>query len=166
MPEPQRLEMCRNALAASRQAADKKLVLDVLKLYPTIASLKLAVEAAQIPELKEDAAQAALAIAPRSGGKVDELLTILAKLSLNEVNLEIVKAEYGAGATQQDVTEVLRQQNAQVQLIPLAAGYNATFGGDPAPGTPKKLKVLYRIDGRQGEASFAEDALIALPLPK
>jgi hypothetical protein len=44
--------------------------------------------------------------------------------------------------------------------------YSASFGGDPAPGTAKQLKVQYRINGKAGEASFAENSVIVLPMPK
>ena len=37
MPDPQRAEMCQQALAASSNPAEKKLVLDVLGRYPTLA---------------------------------------------------------------------------------------------------------------------------------
>ncbi len=47
-----------------------------------------------------------------------------------------------------------------------AGGYNSAFGGDPVPNVVKTLKVRYRIDGREGEASFGENATIMLPVPK
>ncbi len=72
MPMPERVEMCRNALAACRQPDEKKLVLEVLQRYPSIATLKLAVEVAQTPELKAEAAETARAIAQKVRGKPDE----------------------------------------------------------------------------------------------
>ena len=44
--------------------------------------------------------------------------------------------------------------------------YNGAFGGDPAPGVAKQLKVQYKLNDKAGEATFAENALIVLPLPK
>jgi hypothetical protein len=44
--------------------------------------------------------------------------------------------------------------------------YTASFGGDPAPGTAKKLNIEYKIDGKNGNESFAENALVILPMPK
>ena len=83
------------------------------------------------------------------------------------MKVEIVKAEYGAGTSQKDVTAVIQQQVRDLPLITLpSTNYNASFGGDPAPGTVKQLKVQYRIDGKAGEALFAENAVIMLPLPK
>ena len=83
------------------------------------------------------------------------------------MKLEIVKAEYGVGATQRDGTAVLRKQAGDLPLITLeSASYNASFGGDPLPGGAKQLKIQCRISGKAGEASFAENALIILPMPK
>ena len=168
MPEDQRGEMCRNALEACRQPAEQKLVLDVLKRYPSQGTLKLAVGVLkQTPELKAEAAETALAIAQKLGGKVDEVREIIAQAGLDKVKLEIVKAEYGAGGKQKDVTATLQKQLAGLPLVTLpSANYNESFGGDPAPGTPKQLKIQYRINGKAGEVTLAENALIVLPMPK
>ncbi len=167
MPDAQRAEMCQKAFDASRQPAEQKLVLEVLKLKPSIEGLKLAIKAKQIAELKDDAAQATLVIAQKIGGKGDEVKDLLSKAGIDKVKLEIIKAEYGAGATQKDVTAVIQKQAGDLPLITLAsASYNTSFGGDPAPGSVKKLKIQYKINGKAGEASFAEDALIVLPMPK
>jgi hypothetical protein len=81
------------------------------------------------------------------------------------VELEIVKAEYGAGDTQKDVTRTLKKHAGKVRWIVLPSGnYNQTFG-DPAPDVVKKLKVQYRINGKAGEASFDENTLVVLPMP-
>lgn len=167
MPEPDRTEMCRTALSAARQPAEKKLVIEILKRYPNSGNLKLAVELSQSPELKSDATAAVLAIAQKLGGKQAEVADALTKAGLSKVKLEIVKAEYGAGSTQKDVTQVLRKHAGDTQLIALpAATYNEAFGGDPAPGTVKQLKVAYRMDGKAGEATFEENALIVLAVPR
>jgi hypothetical protein len=83
------------------------------------------------------------------------------------MKVEIIKAEYGAGAKQKDVTEALQRQVRDVPLITLPSpSYSASFGGDPVPGTVKQLKVQYRINGKAGEASFPEDAIVMLPMPE
>ena len=171
MPENQRVEMAQNAFAACRHAAEQKLVLDLLKLQASVDALKLAVKAMhEVPELKDDATQAVLVIAQKLGSKPAEAAQVrelLDKAGLEKVKLEIVKAEYGAGETQKDVTEILKKQAGDVPVITLpAAGYNASFGGDPAPNAPKKLKVQYKLNGKSGEATFAENALIIFPTPK
>ena len=90
---------------------------------------------------------------------------LLAKLGVDRVKVEIVKAQYGAGQSQRDVTKVLQQQVRDLPLIPLTGNYNKSFGGDPAPNSAKQLKVEYRIDGRPGQAAFPENAVIMLPMP-
>lgn len=167
LPEAERIEMCQKALDACRNAAEQKLVLDVLKRYPSQGTFKLAVKLAQVPELKDDATQAALTIAQKTGDRGDAVRGLLSQAGLQKVKLEIVKAEYGAGNTLKDVTEAVRKQAGEVPMITLASeSYNEAFGGDPVPGTVKQLKIQYKINGKSGEASFAENALIILPMPK
>lgn len=167
MPAEQRAEMCQKAMAAARQPAEKKLVLEVVRRYPHIETLKVAVSASQVPELKQDATQAALAIAQKLGGQTPGVVELLGKVGLERVTVQIVKAVYGAGSNQKDVTEVLQRQVGDLALITLpAASFNESFGGDPAPGTTKQLKIQYRLNGKDGEAAFAENALILLPTPK
>lgn len=69
LPEQQRIEMCRNALAAARQTAEQKLVLDVLKRYPSRNTLQVALQAREIPAIREDAGLAARAIADNLASK-------------------------------------------------------------------------------------------------
>ncbi|MDB5348304.1 MAG: hypothetical protein JWP89_6681 [Schlesneria sp.] len=168
MPEPERLAMCEQALAACRNVTEQKLMFDILKRYPSIDTLKMALKMIQdVPELKDDGTQAVMAIAQKLNTKGDEVAELLSKGGLGKVKLEIVKAEYGAGPTQKDVTETLQKQASDFQLVSLPqSGYNEAFGGDPAPNTVKQLKVQYRINGKDGQATFAENALIVLPMPK
>jgi hypothetical protein len=79
MPEPQRVEMCKNALEATKKPDEQKLVLVVLKQYPSIEMLRLAVKAAQTPELKADAKEAAEAIAQKLP-KNEEVKKLLAQV--------------------------------------------------------------------------------------
>jgi HEAT repeat protein len=65
MSDQERVEMCKRAMEAARQPAEQKLVLDVLKRYPNVEMLKLAAKAAQDPDLKEDAKEAAAAISQK-----------------------------------------------------------------------------------------------------
>ena len=83
------------------------------------------------------------------------------------MKLEIVKAEYGAGEKTKDVTEVLRKyaKNYRIIFLP-STSYNESLGGDPAHGVVKQLKIKYRIDGKEGEVSLNENAMIVLPMPK
>ncbi len=167
MPESQRVAMCQRAFDTARRPAEQKLVLDVLKIRPSTQGLKLAVNAMQVPELKQAATEATLVIAQKIRGKRVEVRKLLSKAGLDKVKLEIIKAEYGAGSNLKNVTAVLRKRAGDSLLITLpSASYNASFGGDPSPGTTKQLRIQYRINGKAGEASFAENALIILPMPK
>jgi HEAT repeat protein len=166
MPAPQRAEMTEQAFAAAKHPAEQKMVLEVARRHPSIEMLKVAVKAEQMPELKDDAAPIALLIAQKVGAG-PEVTALLAKIGFERVKLEIVKAEYGSGATQKDVTETLKKQIGDLPIVSLpAATYNGSFGGDPAPGNEKKLKIQYRINGKAGEATFAENSMILLPTPK
>jgi hypothetical protein len=167
MPEPQRLEICRNAFEVARRPVDQKLVLEVLKLTPSVESLKLAIKAIQMPELKDDATQATLVIAQKIGDTAPEIRELLSKVGIEPVKLEIVKAEYGTGTMQKDVTSILQGLVGKLPIVTLPkANYNTSFGGDPAPDKPKQLKVQYKLNGKSGEATFAENALLIFTTPK
>jgi hypothetical protein len=167
MPDDQRAKMCQDALAAANQPAEQKLVLDVLQLHPSTQGLELAIATSKTPALKDDALEATLVIAQKLSAKGTDVAPLLAKAGFERIKLDIVKAEYGAGTTQKDVTETIKKQAGDLPLVSLGAGnYNAAFGGDPAPGRVKRLRIQYRIDGKPGEATFAENAAIILPVPK
>ncbi len=164
--EQQRMEMCREALKAAGRNDEKKLVLEVLERYPTVEAMRLAVETAKNPELADAAKATALAIAQQIGGTAD-IRDLLAQAGQEPVKVEIIKAEYGAGTTFKDVTAVVRSRAGDLPLIVLpATSYNAAFGGDPVPSVVKQLKIQYRINDKAGEATFAENATILLPVPK
>ncbi len=165
--DQQRAEMCQTALDASGRAAEQKLVMTVLQGYPSLEGLDVAVKAAHMPGLKQDATRATLIIIQKLGNKGGNVRELLAKAGLDPVKVEIIKAEYGAGAKQKDVTDALQKQVRDLPLITLPSpSYSASFGGDPVPGTVKQLKVRYRIDGKPGEATFAEDSIVMLPMPQ
>jgi len=167
LPDDVRNDMCQKAMDAAKQPAEKKLVLEVLRRYPNESTFKMAIAAMQRPELKEDATAAVLSIAQSLADKGVDVKDQLAKAGIEKVKLEIVKAEYGSESGKKDVTSLLKKQAGDLPLITLPdATYNKSFGGDPAPGSEKKLKVQYKINGKPGEATFAEGALIILPMPK
>jgi len=74
--DAQRVEMCQQAWAIAQRTEEKKLVLEVLGRTQSMAALRMAVAAAETPDLKEDAARAALAISQNIGDKpgVQELI--------------------------------------------------------------------------------------------
>lgn len=60
LPEPERAAMCRAALAAAKDPADRKSVIEILVRYPHAATLAVAKEAAALPDVAAEA-QAAVA---------------------------------------------------------------------------------------------------------
>ena len=83
MSDEQRVKMCENALEAARQPAERKLVLEVVQRYPSVEMLKLAVKAAQSPDLKDDGKAAARAISQKLR-KTDEVRDVLSKAGLDK----------------------------------------------------------------------------------
>ncbi len=167
VPDPERVAMCRAALEAATRDEERALVLEVMERYPSVDMLKLAVDAGKMPALKNDAARVALSIAQKIGGDSVDVETLLAQLGQEPIKLEIVKAEYGANGKYKDVTDVVQRAVRGLPLILLpSSSYNSAFGGDPAPGIVKELKIQYRMNGKAGEATFPENATILLPAPK
>lgn len=161
------MEMCRIALDASRQAAEKKLVLEVLKRYPCLAGLKLTISAMSSPDLRDEAGQVALTVGNRLSREGVDVRDLLVGAGFEKIKLEIVKAEYGTGETQKDVTATIRKYAGDLPLVALPTqNYNTVFEGDPAPGIQKKLKIQYQINGKSGETVFDEDAMILFPATK
>ena len=165
-PAEQRAEMCRAALEAAQRDNERNLVLQVLARYPSVETLALAVDTAKIPSLKNAATKASIEIAQKIGGSGIDVKELLAQAGIGPLKIEIIKAEYGAGAKVKDVTEAVRKNVGKLPLVVLPASYNASFGGDPAPGVPKQLKVKYKINNETGEASFQENEAILLPMPE
>lgn len=167
MPDEQRADMCQKAFDLCKETTEQKLILDVCRIQPSTETLKFAIKLMKVPDLKEDATQTTLLVAQKLGAKGVNVSEHLSTAGFDKVKVEIVKAEYGSGATQKDVTAIVKKQATDLPLITLAGdGYNASFGGDPAPNTVKQLKIQYKINGKSGEATFAENALIVLPMPK
>jgi hypothetical protein len=141
-------------------------VLEILERRPNRGSLEVALKAMQIPTLHDEASRVAMEIAQKLGARSDELKGLAEKIASEPVSLEIVKAEYGAGDKLKDVTEVLKKQAGKMRWIVLpSTNYNQSFGGDPAPNVVKQLKVQYRINDKPGQATFAENTLVVLPMP-
>jgi HEAT repeat protein len=166
MPADRRAAMCRTALESADRDADKRLVLEVLLRYPSDEMQAIALEASQVPALKDEAMLVVMGLASQGINRA-ELGKALAQAGHTPVQLEIIKAEYGAGKQTKDVTAILRQYAKNFRIIFLPnASYNESFGGDPAAGIVKQLQVKYRIDGKPGEVSLNENAPVVLPMPK
>jgi HEAT repeat protein len=167
IPDRVRAEMVRAALKASTRPDEQRLALTALEHHPSMDGLQVAIEATKIAAIKPDAARTAAVIAEKLGGKSADAQKLLEKAGIEPVKIEIIKATYGAGATQQDVTAMLKRLVRRSTAIALPySSYNESFGGDPVPDTPKQLKIEYRLNDKPGEASFAENAAIVLPVPK
>jgi HEAT repeat protein len=167
MADDERAKMCRVAMETAKRAEEKRLVLEVIGRYPHADVLPLVLDAAKIPALKNEAIAVAMILAEKSGGRSAELQKMLSEMGQGTVKIEILKAEYGAEPRLKDVTTILRKHVRDFPIIVLPSpSYNATFGGDPAPGVVKQLKVQYRTAGKPGEAAFHENATIVLPAPK
>ena len=167
MPDAQRVEMCRIAMETARRTEEKKLVLEVIGRYPNAAMISLAIDASKVPELKNEALAVAMVIADRAGGQSAEIQKMLREMGQGTVKIEIIKAEYGEGANFKDVTTILRKHVHDFPVLVLPSpSYSGAFGGDPAPGVVKQLKVQYRMADKPGEVSFRENATIVLPVPK
>jgi hypothetical protein len=170
LPEEQRAAMCRTVLQVAQHDDDKRLVLEVLLRYPTRQMQAIALEAAKIPALKDEASLILMAMTQSKGAdRADraEVGKALAQAGHQRVKLEILQADFGAGAQTKDVSAILRRyaKNYRVIFLP-GTSYNKCFGGDPAPGTVKQLKIKYRIDGKEAEVSLNENAPVVLPMPK
>ncbi len=83
MSDEQRVEMCKSALEAARQPAERKLVLEVIQRHPNLEMLKLAASATKVPDVKDEAAAAARAISQKLK-KTDEVRDILTKAGLEK----------------------------------------------------------------------------------
>ena len=166
MPAETRAAMCRTALDNADRDEDKRLVLEVLLRYPTEEMQSIALDAAKVPALKEQALLVVMGMASKGINRA-ELGKALAQAGHTPVKVEIIKAEYGAGDKIKDVTATLRKYTKGYRIVFLpSASYNQSFGGDPAQGIVKQLKIKYRIDGKEGEVTLSENATIVLPMPK
>jgi HEAT repeat protein len=164
LPIDQRAEMCQQALEAARRPEEQKLVLAVLERYASPQTLAAAVKATKTPALRDDASLSALAICRKLGNPPDAK-AMLDQAGIKAPEVEILKAEYGAGRNQKDVTDIIRKGLTPSRTVELPkATYNDAFGGDPASGVAKQLKIQFRIGDTTQEKTFSENAPIALSI--
>jgi len=167
LEQAERAKMAREAYDAAKTDAERKLVLEVARRYPDMAMLELAARAGTEAGVAPEARIAAAAIVQRLPEASPDAFRLAKGLGLEKVKLEIVKATYGAGDKQKDVTDVVRKHAGSLPLLFIPGdGFNKVFGGDPAPNEQKALTIRYTMDGKEGEAKIAENGTIELPVPR
>ena len=75
--------------------------------------------------------------------------------------LTIIRATYGAGNRNRDVTDRLRSLIREGRLTITAN--NDAFGGDPAPGARKVLMVTYSTSRGQQQTQVVEGSQLNIP---
>jgi hypothetical protein len=75
--------------------------------------------------------------------------------------LQIMRASFGAGDRNTDVTSRLASQ-VQGDTLNMAVNRD-TMGGDPAPGQTKRLKIIYLWQGLRYETNVPEGGTVSLP---
>lgn len=162
LPIEERAAMCQQALEAARRPEEQKLVLAVLERYASPQTLAVAVKAAGTPSLTQNASLSALAIS-RKLGNPPEAKALLDSAGIKAPDVEILKAEYGAARNQKDVTNIIREGLTPSLTVTLPKpAYNEAFGGDPAPGVAKQLKIQFRKGDQTHERIFNEGEPISL----
>jgi hypothetical protein len=165
LTDEQRIEMSRIAMKTAQRDEERRLVLEVLERHPSVDALRLAAETAKIPSMKDQATAVSLTIAQRIRLEPDEIRKLFDHVGA-PMKIEILHAEYGAGTTWRDVTDILRRHAGDFPVIVLSStSYNASLGGDPLPGIRKELRIRYRINSQPGEIILPENATIVLPMP-
>ena len=139
MDDAQRTKMCRNAWDAADRDAERELVLQVVERYPSNDMLQLAIEAAQTPSQEGASKKAAKSVAKKIGAEVDvDRLVALARQKPMEV--EIVKATYGAGENWKDVTEFVRKQARDLPFV-IMPSRRLQRGARRRPGAGNRQRV-------------------------
>ena len=110
--------MCAEALRVAQRKAEQELAWTALERYPGVETLKIAVQAGKDAKYQSRSRRAVLAIARKLDGKSPEVAGLLSQAGIEPVTVEILKAQYGAGDKQRDVTDILRKQ---VRNLPFLA---------------------------------------------
>jgi len=101
--------------------------------------------------------------APRLKGSVSvNHPEIAAALAEKDVTLKIVKATYGAGDKQANVTRQVARWAQNSRYIPLMR-YRDLCRTDPAKGQDKTLVIEYILNGKPGKVTCPDNTLVILP---
>jgi len=101
---------------------------------------------------------------PRSAAPSKPTKDMKKAMAEKNVKVEIIKATYGAGDKWIDVTKELAKRARKSRYIEVPR-FNS-LAGDPIQGTPKRLKIEYKVNGVAGKVELSEKQPILLPTPK
>jgi HEAT repeat protein len=167
MTDGERAKMCRTAWELAQRDEERQLVLDVLRQYPSVHTLDLAIDAKETASMQKAARGAVAAITNKLGRRGVDVASLTELLEGDPVEIEILKAEFGAEGAFEDVTSIVAAHAGSIPVVVLPSDkFNTAFGGDPAPGTPKVLKIHYKMNGHEGEVTIRENRQILLPMPE
>ncbi len=82
MPEAQRAAMSRKAWEAAERDIERRMVLQVLERYPSIDMLEIAVEAAKIPGVRDEAIQTAQFVSGKLGKNSKPVRDLMSQLGI------------------------------------------------------------------------------------
>ncbi len=175
MTEPERIAMCQKALATATQPAEQKLVLEILaqKRYRSLETLRLAAKLTRdLPKLNKEATQTTLTIAREMGDEkhsatADEARDILAHAEARQGEARNRESRVRRGKQRkrchEDAAKARRRHPVHFAAV---TQLHRRVRRRSGPGTAKKLKIQYKIDGKSGDETFADNAIVILPMPK
>ena len=138
----------------------------VLARYPSVETLAVAIKATEKPAMKKEAEQAIFQMAPKLVGKSPEAEQMLAKAGIEVPRMEIIKADTSRRrAGRRDRSSAIAGQRDATNLAPLGEVQRELWRRSRS-GRRQATQGAIPHQRQGGEATFAEDAEIDLPLPK
>lgn len=165
LPKSERAKMAQAALEVAQRDKERQLALEVLERYPCRKAFEVAIAAADEPATREAAEATLHKMLERTFEDAIDAEQTAAHLAGGQLpDVRIIQASYGTDEKQKDVTKALRSHAGGLPFAVLSGGgkYNWAFGGDPAPGEEKQLRVKFVIDGQIKSAVFAENEPVLL----
>ena len=154
MPDGPRAEMCQNALDTATRPDEQKLVLVILERYPNPDTFKVAAKAIQIPGVERGRHPRGSGHRPKARRRTGRTAgTVGHDRPGSDEGRNRQSRIRSRGRRKKTSPQSIQQQVRDLPLITLpSANYNASFGGDPAPGTVKAIEsaVPDQWQGRRG----------------